>query len=165
MSIRIEAGGINTRIRESFCPIMSVKIVFLKNNHNNKEIIEGGYAMVHTTMHSHKRAKERLHSKSLKKSQRQVMNALERGKRAEDFHTSWERRFLELASRDPCYAVAYNQCCYIFSEKDICITVYKLPAWFGKRKPCDGKEMIRNAKKYNRVMSNDSEIDPIHNAI
>lgn len=116
--------------------------------------------MVHTTMHSHQRAKERLHSKNLRKSQRQVLNALERGKRAKDFRTSWERRFLELASRDACYAVAYNQCCYIFSDKNICVTVYKLPAWFGKRKPCDGKEVIRNTKKYNKQTYHEVDFDP-----
>ena len=121
--------------------------------------------MIHTTRHSHQRAKERLHSKNLRKSQRQVMNALARGKRAEDFRASWERRFLELASRDSCYAVAYNQCCYIFSDKDICVTVYKLPAWFGKRKLCDGKEVIRNAKKYDRTVDHNATTEQFHDAI
>lgn len=64
--------------------------------------------------------------------------AYDRGKRAEDF-TSWERNYLLGEQKeDDCIAVAYNQHCYIFrkgSSSDIvCITMYPLPNWFGKKK-------------------------------
>lgn len=98
------------------------------------------------SVHSIVRAKERA-SWNEKQAEKNIARALARGKSAEDF-TSWEREYLEGESRGNCTAVAYNNFCYIVNENGFCLTLYPLPIWFGKKKQFDGKERIRNAKKY-----------------
>lgn len=101
------------------------------------------------TIHGAQRAKERRNVKNIRSAEKNISLAVQRGKRAEDC-SSWERNFLAATSRDDCTAVAYNNFCYIFSSDDVCITLYPLPAWFGKKKRFDGKERIRNYKRYCR---------------
>lgn len=108
------------------------------------------------TYHSLVRAKSRINTKSIAASQKQMQLAYERGKRAEDL-SSWERDYLQKQQKPGCIAVAFNQSCYIFrdeSEKDIvCLTIYPLPAWFGKPKShmyCK-KEKVRNPRKFDRA--------------
>jgi len=98
--------------------------------------------------HSVNRAKERL-GLNEKVARKQISRAVERGKRADQF-TSWERSYLENEARDDSYAIAYNNYCFIIGQNGSCITMYHLPAWFGKKKHFDGKERIRNAKAYAR---------------
>lgn len=100
------------------------------------------------TVHSLNRAKDRL-SINGKKADRMINQAIKKGKRASEF-SSWERRFLEEESSNGSEAIAYNNYCYIISENGFCITMYPLPAWFGKKKRFDGKEHIRNIKNYAR---------------
>ena len=101
--------------------------------------------------HSLTRAKERL-GYNEKNALKQINRAKERGKTAENF-TSWEREYLENEAGIGTYAIAYNNFCYIIGADGICVTMYALPAWFGKKKHFDGKERIRNAKAYSRYNS------------
>ena len=103
--------------------------------------------MMGTTLHSIDRAKERCHFKNQRTAEKNIARAIERGKRAEDY-ASWERSYLSKEAYDNCTAIAYNSFCYIINEEGDCVTVYQLPAWFGKKKRFDGKEKIRDYKKY-----------------
>lgn len=100
-----------------------------------------------TTIHSIERAKDRCNLKNVKSAERFIERAIERGKRAEDCK-SWEKSYLVREARNGCVAIAYNGFCYIINNEGKCVTVYKLPKWFGKRKHFDGKERIRDYKKY-----------------
>ena len=84
-----------------------------------------------------------------KKAAKQIALALERGKAAQEFR-SMERSFLEGECKYGNTAIAYNNFCYIFSEDGVCVTLYPLPIWFGKKKQFNGKEKVRNPKKYTK---------------
>ena len=90
----------------------------------------------------------------IKRANKMIALALERGKTADDF-TSWEREYLKGESKGDSIAIAYNNFCYIVNKNGFCVTLYPLPAWFGKKKQFNGKERIRNAKAYarNHMMS------------
>ena len=98
------------------------------------------------TIHCIDRAKERAGINE-KKAERMVALAMERGKTADAF-TSWERNYLKGEETDECIAVAFAGFCYLISYSGECITMYPLPAWFGKKKHFNGKERIRDYKKY-----------------
>ena len=101
------------------------------------------------TEHSIQRAKERCHYKNRRAAENNIQRALIRGKNASQY-TSWEREYLENEGHDNCTAIAYNNFCYIVSDQGNCVTVHSLPAWFGQKKHFDGKNRIRNYKKYCR---------------
>lgn len=103
-----------------------------------------------TTLHSLERAKERM-GMNKKVAIKQIRLALERGKTFEEF-TSWEKNYLGKEAYGNCRAVAYNGYCYIFNDKDYCVTMYPLPIWFGKKKHFDGKNRIKNYKAYSKNM-------------
>lgn len=103
----------------------------------------------HTTYHSIDRAKERA-GLNERKATKMIEHALERGKSASDF-SSMEKNFLESGGHNGCTAIAYNNFCYIVNENGICVTLYPLPTWFGKKKHFNGKEPIRNYKKYCKI--------------
>lgn len=42
----------------------------------------------------------------------------------------------------------YGDFLYLFKEDGTCITMYHTPAWFNRKSNYDGKEKIRNPKKY-----------------
>ena len=105
-------------------------------------------AINYTTYHSIDRAKERA-GLNERKATKMIELALERGKSASDF-SSMEKSYLDSEGYDGCTAIAYNNFCYIVNENGICVTLYPLPAWFGKKKRFDGKEKIRNPKKYSK---------------
>ena len=98
--------------------------------------------------HSIVRAKERLGCNE-RIALKQINRALERGKTAEQF-SSMERTYLEEKCDGVTRAIAYNNFCYIVGTDGVCVTVFSLPTWFGKKKHYDGKEQIRNAKAYSR---------------
>ena len=100
------------------------------------------------TIHSIDRAKERA-GLNERRAYKMIDLALERGKTAEDF-TSWERDYLLNEGKADTTAIAYNNFCYIVSDEGFCVTLYPLPAWFGKKKHFNGKERIRNMKTYAR---------------
>ena len=101
------------------------------------------------TIHGVSRAKERCNVKNVRSAEKNVTLAVQRGKRAEDC-TSWEREYLSKEAHDDCMAIAYNNFCYIVNPAGACVTLSPLPSWFGKKKHFDGKERIRNYKKYCR---------------
>ncbi len=99
----------------------------------------------YATNHSLERAKERRNLKQ-HAAKRDIKRAFENGKRAEDF-SSWERQYL-LKAQKGCVAVAYNGYCYLFDEDDArCITLYRLPPWFGQNKRATNKERVREYKR------------------
>ena len=99
-----------------------------------------------STIHSIDRAKERAGINE-RKAEKMISLALERGKKSEDF-TSWEKDYLQNEAYDGCIAIAFNGYCYIVNNDGFCVTLYKLPSWFGKKKHYNGKERIRDYKKY-----------------
>lgn len=102
------------------------------------------------TVHGAERMKERCNLKSQKNIAKSIELAIQRGKRAEDL-SSWERNFIEKDNRNDCTAIAYNGYCYIIGPNNVCITIYALPTWFGKKKLFNGKERIRNIRKYSKL--------------
>lgn len=101
------------------------------------------------TLHGIERVKERCNLKSKRTAEKNINRALQKGKRAEEY-TSWERAYLSKEAHGNCTALAYNGFCYILNESGACLTAYALPVWFGKKKHFDGKERIRDYKKYCR---------------
>ncbi len=100
-----------------------------------------------STLHSIQRAKERCKYKNWRAAENSIRLALTRGKGADDY-SSWESNYLRNEGRDRCTAIAYDNFCYIMNEDGRCVTVHALPVWFGKKKRFDGKERIRDYKKY-----------------
>ena len=111
------------------------------------------------TIHGVTRTKERYNLKNVRSVEKNVTFAVQRGKRAEDC-TSWERSYLSNEAYADCIAIAYNNFCYIVNADGVCVTLYQLPAWFGKKKHFDGKERIRNYKRYYRSHSMLEEKEP-----
>ena len=104
--------------------------------------------------HSVNRAMERGRVKNARSAEKRIATALQRGKRASEY-SSWERSYL--MSRDSgCTAIAYNNFCYLVNENGKCMTLYPLPVWFGKKKRFQGKERIRDMKKYQRYCSHET---------
>ena len=106
-----------------------------------------GANFIITTRHCEERADERrqLNKKCIN---RQIQLAYERGKRAEDFRTSAERDYLMSKESADTKVIVYNGFCYILNEKDVFVTMYLLPEWFGKKHYYHGKERVRNARRY-----------------
>ena len=100
------------------------------------------------TFHSLDRAKERIGVRG-KQAEKRIRLAVERGKSAECFSAK-ERRYLEHESANGLTALAYNAFCYLVNDDGLCVTMYPLPGWFGKRMYYNGKEKIRDVKKYCR---------------
>lgn len=103
--------------------------------------------MYTTTYHSVQRVMERCNLPNQRAAVKNIHRAAQKGVRAEDC-TSWEQSYLRVEGRYGCEAIAYNGFCYIFNQEEICVTVYPLPKWFGKKKHFDGKERIRDYRKY-----------------
>lgn len=103
-----------------------------------------------TTRHSIERAKER-YGYNPKTAEHFMRNAAERGKTVDDFRPGRERSWIERHNANGCQVRIYNNSCFLLNERGNCVTLYPLPAWFGKRKVYDGKECVRNAVKYNKL--------------
>lgn len=99
------------------------------------------------TEHSILRVKERAGIKSRRRAETFLEKAMERGKTGTAF-SSLERSYLQNIGKNDCSAIAYNGYCLIVGSNRACVTVYELPAWFGRKKRYHGKKRIRNAKKY-----------------
>lgn len=106
--------------------------------------------MMQATSHCNERAMERYNLRNEKAIEKNINRAYTQGKRAEDY-SSWERNYLNSKTHDCMVAVVYNGFCYIFNEFGVCVTMYDLPAWFGKKKRFDGKERIRDIRKYDKL--------------
>lgn len=98
------------------------------------------------TYHSIQRANERTRYRG-EAAIRFIKNGIERGKTAEDYRQN-ERKYLANVAYDNCIAKAYNGFCLIISEEGDCVTLYRLPEWFGKKRHYDGKTRVRNVKRY-----------------
>ena len=98
------------------------------------------------TYHSIIRAEERMRSNE-KSARRRINRAKERGIEATAV-SSRERRYLESKETDGKHAVYYAGYCFILGENNCCITMYPVPAWFGKKRLYHGKEQIKHPKKY-----------------
>lgn len=113
-----------------------------------------------STLHGAQRVKERRNLKNTRAAEKQFVLALQRSKTADDY-ASWERNFLLERCKEDRTAIAYNDFCYIFGHNGACITLFPLPDWFGKRKHFDGKQRIRDYKKYTKMISSlyDAELE------
>jgi len=107
------------------------------------------------TYHSLERTQERT-GFNARTSARLISNALERGKTSENFNAR-ERDYIIGKSLNGHRAVIYNSYCFIFAADNFCITMYPLPIWFGKTR-YDGKNKIRNARRYTRHNSTPCEM-------
>lgn len=76
-----------------------------------------------------------------------IENGIRRGKTAEHF-TQKENRYLVSQSREGCIAKAYEGFCFIVNELQVCVTLYRLPEWFGRKRYYDSKAPVRNVKRY-----------------
>ena len=101
-----------------------------------------------STFHSIQRANERtpFHGR---RAERFVENGIRRGKAAESFRQR-EYDYLANCGRDNCVARAYNGYCLIINNQEECVTLYRLPEWFGRKRHYDRKKGIRKEKKYAR---------------
>ena len=98
------------------------------------------------TYHGMERTKERLGLKFRDACRRHEL-AAERGKGSECFK-GMEREYLKTRSSDDHRAVAFDGNCYILGVDNAVITIFPLPSWWMKKKNYNGKERIRNIKKY-----------------
>lgn len=114
-------------------------------SYNAPTILKGETTMI--TNHALQRTHERA-GLNRKSSARLIENAFQRGKTPEAFH-AFERKYLKKKTIDNSRVIVYNSLCFIISEDDFCITVFQVPEWFGK-KQYDGKQEIRDVKKYMR---------------
>ena len=105
--------------------------------------------MKYATYHGRQRAKERL-DLSDSKTDKRLGRVLRYGKRQDRFSHSQQKKYL-LSKENHSRAFVYEDHCYIFdSHTDRCITTYKLPGWFHRGTHYDGKERVRNVRRYNR---------------
>lgn len=98
------------------------------------------------TIHGIERANERTRYNG-KAAIRFIENGIARGKTADEFGQK-ESKYLASLARENCVAKAYNGFCLIVSESGTCVTIYRLPEWFGKKRYYDGKKRVRNVKSY-----------------
>ena len=117
----------------------------------NRTELEEARKDIEATYHSLVRAKERLGLKA-EAAEREIRRAFTEGLDASEFN-SREKEYLIGKEIYGAAAKVYRGSCYIFSEEGVCITVYKVPAWFGRRQFFDGKKKIRNPKDYYRHYS------------
>ena len=86
------------------------------------------------TMHYINRSKSRGGINS-KRATRMAELAWRRGCRTNECRWSEDRKYLLKKSNEEIEAIAYNGFCFLFSKSDLkCITVYKLPKDFGRKK-------------------------------
>lgn len=103
-----------------------------------------------TSKHSLVRAKERL-GLNPSMAEHFIRNAISRGKRIDDYRPGKEREWLEQRNTEGFIILVYNNYCFIVKEESqLCITLYSLPQWFGKRKFYSEKGKIRNYCKYQK---------------
>ena len=101
-----------------------------------------------TTTHSLIRAKER-QGYNAKTAEHVIRLAMERGKRVDAYRDGREKEWLAMRLSEGYDAVIYNGYCYILKD-NLCITLYEVPEWFGKRDRYVGRERIRNIAKYQK---------------
>ena len=103
---------------------------------------------IEATYHSLVRAKERLGLKA-EAAEREIRRAYLNGLDSADFSPR-EKEYLCSKELFGATVKVYKGSCYLFSEDGTCITIYKVPAWFGRKQFFDGKTKIRNPRDYYR---------------
>lgn len=86
--------------------------------------------MNNCTNHGYERICERVKI-SHKSANRLINTVLEKGKCADDYK-SFEKYYLQDASKNGCFALTYNNYLFIMNQFYQCVTVFHLPIWFGK---------------------------------
>ena len=109
---------------------------------------EKAFKSIEATYHSLVRAKERLGLKA-EAAERAIRRAYAEGLDAAEF-CAREKEYLISKEIYGAEVRFYRGSCYIFSQDGSCITVYKVPSWFGRKQFFDGKKKIRNPKDYYR---------------
>jgi len=98
------------------------------------------------TQHAIQRTSERT-GLNLVASARFIRNGIERGKGINSFGSNERSFLLKEEAKEGRRAIVYNGFYLLFSKDNHCVTVIRLPVWFGK-KQFDGKREIRNARRY-----------------
>ena len=106
---------------------------------------KGGLKMY--TYHSIERTVERA-GLNRKAAIRMIENARTKGKEARDFGKP-EREFLEKKTANGRKVLIYAGYCFFFDDQEVCITMFSVPAWFGKTM-FQGKKQIRKPRRYYR---------------
>lgn len=101
------------------------------------------------TYHSICRTEERANL-SKGAAMKMIERASKKGRMASEFALD-ERRYLQSKENEGRYACYYSGYCFIFTKGHICITMFPVPKWFGKRGKYNGKILIREPKKYLRI--------------
>jgi hypothetical protein len=100
-----------------------------------------------TTYHAIERTQERA-GYNTERSKKFIANAIKRGQSANSFNST-EREYLQhLERKAGCRVIAYNSFCFIINKNGICVTMWALPNWFGRKIHCSGKKVIRDTRKY-----------------
>lgn len=99
------------------------------------------------TYHSIERTVERA-GLNRKAAIRMIENARVKGREANSFGRP-EREYIEKKKTEGTRVIIYAGYCFFFNDQDVCITMYSVPIWFGK-KHYNGKIEIRNPKRYYR---------------
>ena len=86
---------------------------------------------------------------------RMIENARIKGKASQEFGRC-EREYLQRKESEGRRLVIYAGYCFLFDEDNVCITMFAVPVWFGK-KQYRGKTEIRKPKKYRKMYSEDIE--------
>ena len=81
-----------------------------------------------------------------KSATRMIENARVRGLGSSYFGGD-EKEYLQRKMPEGGRSVVYAGYCFIFNDSDLCITMFSVPVWFGKRK-YDGKKRLRKPRKY-----------------
>ena len=110
-----------------------------------------------TTYHSIKRTQKRA-GLSKKTSKRFIAIAIERGRGIDAFYNQEREYLLRREANEGCTAIIFDSYCFIIGNDNICITMYPVPLWFEKKPHYDGKQTIKNIKKYLRL-NNSFEYD------
>lgn len=104
--------------------------------------------------HSMKRTIERA-GLNKKAAIRMIENAWAKGKDSQEFGKR-EREYLQRKETEGRKMLIYAGYCFLFDEDSVCITMYAVPVWFGK-KQFQGKIEIKNPRKYYRKYSDFEE--------
>ena len=104
--------------------------------------------------HSMKRTVERA-GLNKRAAIRMIENARTKGQSSSEFGRC-EREYLQRKEKEGHKALIYAGYCFLFDDQDVCITMYGVPVWFGK-KQYRGKTEIRNPKKYRKMYYEDIE--------
>ena len=97
------------------------------------------------TYHSIERTSQRA-GLNKKSAIRMIENARIKGLSSSCFGGD-EKEYLQKKKPEGGRSVVYAGYCFIFNDNDLCITMFSVPIWFGKRRYA-GKKRLKNPRKY-----------------